>query len=853
MPLTNVPIHGMSPDATASGDAALAPGFFMSTGMAQFDARSTRRPRGWGRLWQTPVFLLGLLSLGLVAATAPLRTSPARDFARELRHLRQALAGQHDLPDAATFVAPLLAQAGEFPRYESECEYLVGSYFYQRAQLDPKTPEWAGQAIKHLSRALMLTVADDDLPSLLYRLGMTQYEQGQHRAQALNLIRQGLDLGAENPVKGFAFLIEAYLQMSPPNLGAALAASERHREYVNDWDAEALGQARYLHADILQRLERHNEALRELEQIDAKISAPLLARVRLLQAHCSEHEGLWNAAIGFWTQLQVPDLAEHVPGGKGRVLYARGLAHTHAENVDDEMVISLWKQASVLGGEEAQAANIRLGHRLVTGNRHEPERALMHWAAAVAAVRVSSDYKNRYIDVAAGLELFDQACDRLVAQGDFARAQTLANLLARVASQGTAEEKIARVTMRWADALTRLSETTPAESDKHASEARARYQDAGDLFKQATLSREAAAKIELYWQSATCYVAARDFTNAAMVLEKFVALTRADDRLAQGHFALAEAYQAQAQRLKAREHYLKCIELNKPPFVYRALSKLAQAEIDARKLDNAREILVQIITRNGPDLDRAILEQSMYALGKILFDLGEPEEGAVRYREAIREFPANAQVWKAREKLADHARDRARQISVPELLGVAPERRPLAEAMWQKRQESLQEAHDAYQGIARDLEVRYHSRKQLPKDEQLPMEEILLWRNSLHNVGVVKIDMGNYPEALTYFRQFQLLYAGQPESLHAARMIHFCWQQMALQPERARYKEIVVEAVQTALRDLDKIPRTRDEEVFLSGPNPYSRDQWRQLLAHWESELQHVALRVNNRSFAPQE
>ncbi len=818
----------------------------MSTGMTQFDARPPGRRRGWARLWQTPVFVLGLLCVVIVGATASLRDNPGRDFQRELKHLRQALRGERELPDRSAVIEPLLARAESMPRQQAECEFLVGSYFYRRGELDAAAPESFARANTHLTRALSLNVADNDLPMLFFRLGMTHYRQGQHLVQALNWIRQGLDLGAENPVRGYAFLVEAYLKLPQPNLAAALSANQRHLEFVDDRDPEVIGQARCQHADILRRLERRDDALHELEQIDGKIDAPLLAKVRLLQALCSEDEGQWMNALEFWKALE--PIADHVDGGKGRVCYALGHAHTRLEPVDDAAVESHWRQAIAAGGDEGQAAGIRLGHRLLFGGRYDPEQAVKEWTAAFDSIRVSGDYKNPYLELAHVVELFEQGCDHFLERRDFPRSQTLANLLARIAPPGAAEEKIGQTHFRWAKNLVAQAERNPKESESLLREARARYQDAGDYFKQASLSRATNDKIELFWQSATCYLAARDYADATAALETFVALTQANDRRSQGHFALADAYHAQGQKAKAREHYLKCIELNAPPYVYRALAKLAKVEIDARKLDNAREILVQILNRNGPDLERDIHELALFSLGNVLFDLGEGDEGAVRLGEAIRRFPNNPTVWAVRQKLADHAWEHARQISVADLSGVSPERRPLAEAMMQKRRGYLLEAHDAFQAIAGDLKAEHQLKKTLGN------EQILIWRNALLNVGGLKFELGEYAEAIIYNRGVQDMYKGRVESLYATRQVFNSWQQLSKTPAaRPQLLQLAVDAVQIALRDLDEIPRSLDEEVFLSGPHPFSRDQWQRLLRNWEGTLQHVTLHLNPRAFLPRD
>ena len=71
--------------------------------------------------------------------------------------------------------------------------------------------------MEHLSQALSLGVSEDDLPTLYFRLGLTYYRQGRHPGQALTWVKQGLDLGAENPAAGYDFLVYVYLHLPQPN------------------------------------------------------------------------------------------------------------------------------------------------------------------------------------------------------------------------------------------------------------------------------------------------------------------------------------------------------------------------------------------------------------------------------------------------------------------------------------------------------------------------------------------------------------------------------------------------------------------------------------------------------------
>src|SRR4051794_36256194 len=96
----------------------------MSTGTTQFDVRSGGRRRGWARLWQTPAFVVGLACLALAAGTASLRENPGREFQQKLRHLREALQGERDLPDLQSAIEPLIDSADDWPRYRAECQFL---------------------------------------------------------------------------------------------------------------------------------------------------------------------------------------------------------------------------------------------------------------------------------------------------------------------------------------------------------------------------------------------------------------------------------------------------------------------------------------------------------------------------------------------------------------------------------------------------------------------------------------------------------------------------------------------------------------------------------------------------------
>lgn len=804
------------------------------------------------RLWQTPVFALGLVVLGIVAATAPLRVHPAREFVRDLRTLRSALAGERELPDCDAFVEPLIDNAEQFPRFQAEAAFLAGSYFYVRSEAEPDDPRWRTRAIGLLTQASTGGVSPADCPALLYRLGMLQYRRdpqpGDQLGEALTRVQQGLDLGFEDQSRGYAFLAEAYLSLPQPNLTAALAANKKYLSFVSERDPEALGKSNYFHAVVLAKLDRPAEAIAELEKIGPRVSPKLLAKARLLQATCSQEEGLWSKAVELWTQ--VLPTSDEVPGGRARVLYSLALAHTNTDPPLAAAAENLWREAIALGGDEGQASALRLGLALLAGESYRPRETIEVWTKALDGVRTGGEFRNRYLDRAQLFELLDAAGTIFLEKNDFPRARELAAILARVAPAGEAEERIANISFRWASDL-----AARATTDEQKREARARFQDAGDSFKQAAVAAVSREKesLHLSWQSGQCYLQSGDRVSAIAQFEQFVTGCQTaapqDERRASAYFTLAELHAAQGHAAKARAHLLKCVELNQPPVHHRALARLAQDEIRAGKLDVARDILLQITTQSAGEVAPDILEESVYTLGQVLFDQGEHDEAAARLGEAVRRFPENPRALAVRDRLAELAWQRAKKIDAPAALN-SGERRPLALAQKHKRLALLAEALESYEALDREYRARVEVRP-------LDLEQSLLWRKALFSIGNIKIDMDRHADAIGYFRHLQVSYSGRHESLIAASQIYTCWKVLmrtddSSQAAQPIAQQIAADAVRSALADLDKIPRDREDEVFHSGPNPFSREQWRQLIRRWALELDTTTRRINPRDFAPQ-
>ena len=348
--------------------------------------------------------------------------------------------------------------------------------------------------------------------------------------------------------------------------------------------------------------------------------------------------------------------------------------------------------------------------------------------------------------------------------------------------------------------------------------------------------------VELSWQSAANYLAGQDLVEAVQAGVR--ALPGDDPRLARGHFSLAETYQAQGQRAKARAHWLKCIELAAPPYDDRARYRLARQELEAKDPAAAKEILAQLVQRAGPNLERELHENALYLLGNVLYELGEYDEAAVRLGEAVRRFPGHPEAVKTRDRLGEYYWQRkARAIAAEATEGGPEGRRPLAEAMRLKRREYLEEALKTYQELDRFLAERSRTR---PPD----LETEFIWCKARFGVGLVWIDLEDYAAALEHFRSLQQTYHGVL-SLLAARNVHVCWDVLTRGDRDHPLHAEAIEVIRRARQELDEIPREREEDQFRSDPQHYGREQWRKHLVDWEAKLRHDTPRVNPNAFAP--
>jgi tetratricopeptide (TPR) repeat protein len=721
--------------------------------------------------------------LAAVAANTLVRPHPPSPAERDLAAARAALQDTHGRPELAVSLADkALAFAGDSPPHQAEAHFLLGLATARLAGHRPaeQAPELLKAALAHLAQAEALGVAEEDQPSLWYGLGRLTYLTGGDMARAVEYLGRGLPQGADNPAEGYGLLAQAYLRLPAPNLEAALQANQRQLDYGRG--DRALASARLIRGEILFRLEKFADAVKVLERVSPTAPPEVRQRADFLLAQSAEKAGLWGKAGPLWEKLlQAPG---QVPGGKARVLYNLGVCRLPT---DAGAARTAWQQAAAEGGEEGQAAALRLAELDLALPAPDVAGAEVQLRRAVEKLAGPADYQNRLVDLEKARDLFEAALRAALDAQDFERAQRLADLYGKVAAPGTAEERGAAA----AEALARQT----AEKARHArpgAEAAALREQARAQWRAAAHAAERAARARGDDQADGLWRAAQGYRNgganeeAVAVLERLVQMTLPAGRQAEAWFTLAEALRELGRTDEAHKAYLECTNYSASAFSYRARYQLALQSLEQGRKEEAEAVLVQNLQIINPQVDKAAYQLSLYKLAGLLFQEHKYDDAWLRLNQAADEFPDHPDALAVRDQLGECCRELARQeekrlarLLDPASRGVA-DRADKQAHYERKRREWLDQAAGVYQKLKEDLQQATLSRV-------LSDEEFRLLRRAAFSLAEVELERNQFSESLRLYLDLVREYRSQFESVVALTGVNKCWNQMLNSaPDQAR-------------------------------------------------------------------
>jgi TolA-binding protein len=615
------------------------------------------------RLWQIPVFFVGVVALVAVCLAQPFlkEKRPERQLHHDLAEVRRLLHHKPANPDEVLQIAQrAVDQIMYAPERETEAIFLLGSAHVRVAEsaTGPAAEEHWRAARQYLEEAQRRNLSGEDAGRLRYRLAKVGFHTNDDTQKVIEQLKASNEQ-ADDRAEAYTLLSQAYLRLNPPNLQEALLANEALRRNVPQVGEEVLGPAKLAGAKILLRLNRGEDARKALEKIVEPAPPAILCEARMLLAGLYQEEQKWPEAAELWKLvLNEKRVPVENPGG---ALYNLGVCCQHLEQ--SSKAAEAWTECiRRTDGEEAQASALALAEWFL--HDAKADKAIEMLRQAVAKVRKAEDWKNSLLDLPRVRDLFERAIEICRQANRFDLAVRAAELYERVAVIPKAQLLRADRATEWA-----RSRREAASKTKDAKAREKEETAASRLFVQAALAHEEGAKLtkepvekdERLWQSAVCSHDGKDYERAVEKLAKIVQVEGGGvDRQSEGWYLLGESYRHLHNKKDADAAYKKCVE-NDARFACRARYQLAMLDVEAGQIDQAKLHLNQNLNLEHNDPDPEAREKSRFALCSLLYRAGahSPQD----YRQVIvlldgilERVPLSPEAVRARYQLADSYR-----------------------------------------------------------------------------------------------------------------------------------------------------------------------------------------------------
>lgn len=622
------------------------------------------------RLWQVPVFVLGIVALVTVGLTRSLiAPEPARQLHHDLSEARRLLHHRSGDADEALRHAQQAVDAIMYdPSKAPEAFYLLGASHIRVAESSAgqaAADHWR-EAKQCLEEADRRGLAGDDANRMHYLSAKVGFYTNDDPRHVIALLRTNKE-SADDRAEAYSLLSQAYLRLNPPNLKEALLANEELRQKVPQVGEDVLGPAKLAGAKILMRLGRSEDARKTLEKINDQAPAAVLSEARLHLAGLFQGEGKFSEAAERW-RAALNDKRQP-PSDPGGALYNLGVCCGKLDRASE--AAEAWSEClRRTHGEEAQAAALALAELRLRETQSIDGQAVELLSEAVAKIRKASDWQNSLWDLARVRELFERAAQTYRQANRFDFATQTAELYERVAVTPKAQLLRADLCGEWARQRQEQARKIKDASARKKEEAAVRglFRQAADAHAEAAkLLSDKAKKAERLWLSAVCCVEGEDHKRAALKLEKIVQSDGENnvERLSEGWHLLGETYRQLHDREAAEKAYKNCIAYDSR-FTCRARYQLALLDIEAGRIDQAAANLDQNLKLEHHDPDPEAQDKSRFALCSLLYQGGP--KFARNYRRvvallegALERAPLSPEAVLARYQLADSYRQLAAQ------------------------------------------------------------------------------------------------------------------------------------------------------------------------------------------------
>lgn len=759
------------------------------------DTRSAYRRRRW----HIVSFLTGCLAMVVVWFARPAwQNSDLRNLNRELTALRSALnqPGQ-DLRALLVLAEDALSRAERFTAKAAETHFLAGSIYLQLAGdgIAAEIQQNSLRAREHLEQAEKLGVAEQDRGKLAFRIGKAWHLTAEPAARVIERLLATLEEFADDRAEAYGMLAQAYVHLPEPDWKRALDASRKQLSQPTD-DETVLAQARLFQGEVLLRLQEPAEARKVLSRIGAGAPPAVFARARVIRAQSCQEAALWTEAAQLWEAA----LADHAqrPAHPGRIHYYLGECYRALGQ--QAKAIRAWESALNYGEEESQAASFALAEFRLAGT--SPATALEWFERGLRKVTDAQSFQNTLLSLEEARRRLERGCIRYREAGDYEHAIRLARLYEKVALPGVAQELRGQAAEAWANERRRANDEKEAQSH---------FCEAGEAYL-AVVDQARTRPDQVLWlrRSVDRFFDAREFTTALKALQRYLLIENMPESLGEAWFLIAQAYQGLQDEAAAMTAYRKCIEYP-GRFAFRARYRLAKADIEQGKYDDAEDALKQNIELMRLSSDSETHEKSLFTLANLLYQRGNYLQAGLRFEEAIERFPGNDRILQARFQLGDCYR----RLAIQESKNARAGERIMPDAashhadlyrVW------LTKAAGHFQRLVEELTTR-------PVPSTLSAVEQTVLRYADFALADCRFDLGNYEEAIRLNEVLAQRYAQQVDHLLALRNILRCYAVL----NRA-------DGAREAIRQMREVLDLVNDKALNEHPSQLTREQWKELI-----------------------
>jgi tetratricopeptide (TPR) repeat protein len=639
--------------------------------------------------------------------------------------------------------------------------------------------------------------------------------------EALPILREALALNPDRSTELHRYLASAYFFQPDPELAASLDAVEQVLA-SKDLTEDERTEASLLHAEICLLLGRTADAERDLATIPAeskRAADVLVLQARLLLAAVDKLPGGEpNVPASAEVQQRIAEALKKIAEARERdhgltavtprTSYLAGLANLKLGKLDEAAEHFHQAYRRSVDGPEGLAAQVQSAR--LARKRRRSETAVSLYREVLDDVVDLHHYRNRWLSLSELKRQLLEAYDDFFARREFAPAAELAEMFPKMYDEDYAVHLAAEAHIAWARQLAETPPSAERSQSELQDESREHYRIAGKLSEQlATLRYATRDYPEDLWTSAKNYLQGADYAEAARQFRKYLEIE------SRGHHAealvgLGEVLLVQERHDQALALLKQCLELHpRDPAVFRARLLLARLYVELNQWEPAEEVLTANLEAGALTPGAAEWRASLFALGRLLYDVGRYRDAVVRLDESVERYPDDPETTEARYRSAESHRRLAQSLELEVPVDALPAERAKYVHRAQEEYAAALTRFDETIRIARSTQAR-------GLDEA---NRNSLLRNSLFARGSILHALGKYDEAIRAHQTAIASFPNSPAALDAYLQVVDCYRRLSRNQEARG-------TLEQAKLMLNRLPQDASFEAVSN----YSRQEWAKLL-----------------------